>query len=407
MTWSTLVVEIAFDSTPLDDTPTWTDVTADVESITVHRGKSAELARFQPGVATIQFDNTARKYDPLHTSGPYYGKLLPRKQVRIHAYESTVLKRINLFSGFIQPRGWQYTYSHPGQARATVTCFDQFGILGSFELAELADGQHAGDLAGTRVGRVLDQVGIPNGWRQIDTGLTVFQGTTFGANALDYLHRCAESEGGALYCDNDGLLVFDDRHAVISDSRMTTSQATFDDTTTTLNFDSIEIEETEIYNRARVNRDGGGTQEYADTTSITNHTEQTRQLSNLLMRNDPEAYARAEWIVKQHKDPLFAPRRISFDAARSTALLDQALYRELRDRITVKYTPPGGGTQIVEECFIDSITHTIPVADRPNVWIVQWGLSSAERFGFTAFTNFLTLDTDTWKDSAPYSVWAF
>lgn len=89
MTWPAVRAQVAFDTDPLD-TPTWTTIhegatTRRVMSATAKHGRQFELDAFQPGQMTLELDNSDRRFDPLHATGPYFGKLLPRKRCRLRA----------------------------------------------------------------------------------------------------------------------------------------------------------------------------------------------------------------------------------------------------------------------------------------------------------------------------------
>lgn len=95
-TWPTVRAQVAFDTAPLAATPTWTTIhegTATPRVLDAHcrHGRSYELDAFQPGQLTLGLDNSDRRFDPLHASGPYYGKLLPRKRCRLQADWGTYL----------------------------------------------------------------------------------------------------------------------------------------------------------------------------------------------------------------------------------------------------------------------------------------------------------------------------
>ena len=77
-------VEIAFDASPYEVSPVWTDVTSSVRALSTDRGRSDDWDDFY-GSAQVVLNNRTRLFDPFFTSGTYYGKLLPRKQIRITA----------------------------------------------------------------------------------------------------------------------------------------------------------------------------------------------------------------------------------------------------------------------------------------------------------------------------------
>lgn len=92
----TLRAQVAFDTAPLAASPTWTTIhegttTQRVLAAQVRSGRGFELDAFQPGQMTLELENSDRRFDPLHASGPYFGKLLPRKRTRLQADWGTYL----------------------------------------------------------------------------------------------------------------------------------------------------------------------------------------------------------------------------------------------------------------------------------------------------------------------------
>ena len=59
------------------------DVTDRVRSVSITRGRSRELDRYQTGVANITFNNQDRAFDPFYTSSPYYPDIKPRRNLKI------------------------------------------------------------------------------------------------------------------------------------------------------------------------------------------------------------------------------------------------------------------------------------------------------------------------------------
>lgn len=115
-----LKVEIAFGDTPLDTTQTWTDVSAYVRQspgVSIRRGRMSESAVFEAGSAQLTLNNRDRRFDPSHATGPYFGQLLPRTQIRITATWSAV--DYVMFQGHIT--GWPQSLAPPAGLDATVT----------------------------------------------------------------------------------------------------------------------------------------------------------------------------------------------------------------------------------------------------------------------------------------------
>lgn len=126
------VVEIAFDDTPFVVNPTWTDVTSYVRNLEVDRGRTDDWSSCS-GSASIVLSNRDRRFDPFNTSGPYYGKLSPRKQIRIRAtYSGTTY---DIFRGFVS--GFPATWTDAGKdSTVTVDCFDALQLLASSQMPQ-------------------------------------------------------------------------------------------------------------------------------------------------------------------------------------------------------------------------------------------------------------------------------
>mgnify|MGYP003345720616 CR=1 FL=1 len=122
----TVTVEVAFNSGPYVASPTWTDITSDVREISIRRGRGDDFEQFDTGTAQLVLDNRARKYDPFYTSGTYYLKLTPRRQIRIRGTTNGVT--YDVFRGYVA--GWPVTWSDAGyDSTVTIQAFDALGLM--------------------------------------------------------------------------------------------------------------------------------------------------------------------------------------------------------------------------------------------------------------------------------------
>lgn len=134
MPFPTPIVEIAFSDSPYVVSPTWTDVTAYVRSMSVDRGRSDDWGDFS-GSASLVLDNRDRRFDPFNTTGPYYGLLSPRRQIRIRAQtvEGGVTTTHDVFRGFVS--GWAPEWTDGGKdSTVTLSCFDALQLVASDQL---------------------------------------------------------------------------------------------------------------------------------------------------------------------------------------------------------------------------------------------------------------------------------
>lgn len=128
MPYPVAVVEIAFTDGPYVVSPTWTDVTAYVRGMDISRGVPDDWTLQADGSATVTLSNRDRRFDPFNTSGPYYGNLLPRRQIRIRATHGGTT--YDVFRGFIA--GWPPEWTDAGyDSTVTLQCFDALQLLGS------------------------------------------------------------------------------------------------------------------------------------------------------------------------------------------------------------------------------------------------------------------------------------
>ena len=125
MAWPTPKVSIAFNDGPYVAAPTWTDITEYVYSANVSRGRSDDYSEFI-GTAQVVLNNNTRLFDPFYTSGTYYGKLLPRRQIKIEGISNGVT--YSVFRGFVD--GFPAAWDQAGKfATTTLSCFDGISLL--------------------------------------------------------------------------------------------------------------------------------------------------------------------------------------------------------------------------------------------------------------------------------------
>jgi hypothetical protein len=126
MPYPTTKVEIAFNDGPYVASPTWTNVTTYVREVSTRRGRNDDWQNFDTGTATVLLDNRTRIFDPTYTAGTYYGKLLPRRQIRITGTNASV--DYIIFRGYVA--GWPIEITEAGfDSTVSLDCFDALGLL--------------------------------------------------------------------------------------------------------------------------------------------------------------------------------------------------------------------------------------------------------------------------------------
>lgn len=217
---------------------------------------------------------------------------------------------------------------------------------------------------GTRMAAVLDMIGWPSADRDLDTGRSSLQsaGDLAGKACLTHLLDVADWDGGYVFVTQDGRVRFDDRHARLRGTALT-SQATFAGTPTGSELGFIDVRPSydpdEVYNRIEIQRENGALCVAEDATSITTYGRRVLSKSTKV-NSDTEAMDRAHWEKIRRKDVLYRIDSITVEPGSDGPRWLQVLARELGDRITVKLRPTGGGAEIADDYHIDHIALTCP-----------------------------------------------
>ena len=325
------------------------DVSAYLLDMQVTRGKSRELDRFNAGQTNVVLNNRARIFDPLYTSSPYYGQIIPHRELRIKANGTA------LFYGIIDD--WNLDYSPEGNNTATASASDGFSLLASQSLtAHTAVSQ----LSGARVSAILDrpEVNWPASTRTIETGLTTLQDDVVdqGTNVLDYLQTVTQSEPGFIFIGKDGNFNFQQRTQDISSSAV----KTFADDGSGIPFNNLQVVygSEQLYNRVTVTRVNGTAQTVEDIDSQNQYGISTLELDNLLLNSDTDSNNLASYLLSKYAEPEYRFEALEIELARlSTAEQNQVLSLELTDVIRVKFTPNGIGSSIDKYALITGIQH--------------------------------------------------
>jgi hypothetical protein len=397
--FATLAVEIAFASVAgglgyliLDDTADGKldtgllgpadaiveDVVAKVARVSVNRGTQrfdGVYARAEAGRAAVTLDNSDREFDPTNLAGPHVSagqtEIEPMVMIRIRATWDGV--GYDLWKGFADE--WKLDYNMPAVATTELTGTDGTKVISNYDsVAGALVG--SGETTGARINRILDNAGWPTADRDIDTGRTTVQSTDLSSNAWTEILLTSDTEIGETYFDAAGRLVFRNRHAIITETRSTTPQAVFGEGAGGLAYDAITIanDDTQVRNIIRISRVGGTLQTAEDGDSIARYQRKTWGRSDLIMQTDAEAANYAQYVLSLSKTAELRFDSLVIDpTADPDNLWPQVLGRELGDRITVKFCPPGGGATIERDVFIRGIRHDITM----QTWMTTWTLQDA------------------------------
>ena len=329
-----------------DSTAVIVDVSDQVNSIETNRGRTALSDAFQTGTLTLRIVDQNGDFNPQNVTGPYYNLLTPMKKVQITATYSSVTYPI--FSGFIT----SYVTTYPTNVDSADVAITTIQAVDAFRLAQVAQistvtGATAGELSGSRINDILDQISWPATMRDVDAGLTTMQADP-GTNrtALQALQTVTDSEYGALYVDATGSFVFQDR-SVTAGSIGGTPTVFADNGTGIDYFDAKWIlNDVLIFNKATITRTGGTAQVALNQSSIDKYFLHSYFLDNLLMQTDAVALDYAQAYVASRAETSIRVDSIVLDLYTNnynTGII-AALNLDFFDPIKVITTNPGGST---------------------------------------------------------------
>jgi hypothetical protein len=360
------------------------DVTEYVKDFQITRGKNRDIDSFTAGDSVVSMNNYNRYFDPTFTASPFYGNIIPRREVRIST------NGIQQYFGTIDD--WNLMYNIQGDSTVSFVTSDAFY---RFNNQTLVAGTATVQTSGERINAILDspEVAWPTALRNIDTGVVTVGADVIAenTNALTYLKLVEKTEFGAFFIAKNGVATFKDRTVV----QPTSNIVTFTDNGTGIGYSDIRI----VYGSEQL------ANEIVVTSVITESTVTAIDLasqgvygvlnltlSDLLMNNNDDVEDLAVFLANKYSQPeyRFETVEVILD---DLSPEDQAkvLNLEINDVVKMQYTPNGIGPAIEQYVEIININHRADL----QIHRVTFGLA---RLDFLYFIlddpTFGTLNTD-------------
>jgi hypothetical protein len=339
------------------------DVSNQVDRVEIIRGRNAQADQFQTGTLSLRIVDQNGDFNPQNPSSPYYELLDPMRKVLISGtYAGNTYA---MFSGFIT----SYTTSTP--LNATDVVYTTISAVDAFRLAQNAQistvtGATAGDLSGTRINQILDEIDWPDSMRDIDAGLTTMQADPGTARtSLNAMQIITTSEYGALYVDAYGSFVFQDRS--VTTESIAGTPTVFNDNGTDIPYANAlwRLDDTLVYNQATVTRSGGTAQVASNAASIAKYFVHSYNQEDLLMQTDAVALDYAQAYVASRAETSIRCDAIELDlyTANYSAGITAALDLDFFDPITITTNQPGAST-LTKTLQVFGVRHYVT----PNTW---------------------------------------
>jgi hypothetical protein len=339
------------------------DVSNVVDSISTKRGRNPQVDEFQTGTLTMRIVDQNGDFNPQNPNSPYFLNLTPMRKVAISATYDNVVYPI--FSGFIT----SYTTTEPRYATdvayTTIQAVDALRLAQNAQISTVADST-AGQLSGTRVNKILDQIAWPAEMRDVDAGLTTMQADPGTARtSLAALQTVTNSEYGAFYVGKQGYFTFQDRD--VTASSVGGTPVVFNDNGSDISYSNAtwRLDDTLVFNQANVSRTGGTTQSAINQPSIDKYFAHTYNQQNLLMQTDAVALDYARAYVASRAETSIRCDAIELDLYTDNydAGITAALDLDFFDPVTITTNQPGNST-LTKTLQVFGVAHNVT----PNRW---------------------------------------
>lgn len=307
------------------------DVTEYLVSISIDRGKNRELDVYDPGLANIVLQNRTRVFDPLYTSSPFFGQIIPKRAIRV-SYDNKLA-----FVGVIDD--WNYSYSPNGESLVSAACSDAFVYFSNQTLDTIT---YTAQKPGERIAAVLSNASVnwPLENRDLETGFTTITGDTVeqDTNVLDYLQTVTRSEPGSLFIGRNGDVVFRDRRTTAVSGGVTFAD---DGTGITYNQLGIEYGSENLYNEILIGATGG-TAVASNATSQAEYGVLNLTQTGLLIQSAEDVASIANILGQKYSQPEYRFKNLEVQLDElTTTQQQQILDLEIGSVVRIKFTPNG------------------------------------------------------------------
>jgi VCBS repeat-containing protein len=366
------------------------DLTGTVTSVSIKRGRTRVTDSFDTGTASVTVIDTTGQFNPDNTSSNLYPFVLPLRQFRISSVVDGNL--VQLFNGYVS----KFTYNYEVGTNityVTIDAEDGFRLLGLANVETIA-GATLDESTGSRIGRILTALAVPNTLRTISTGQSVcWYDPENVRSGLEAIQQIEATELGAFFIDTDGKYTFKSRHEIQQLAAGLVNTPLVFDETTGLRYQQVQVgfDDQAIYNTVTIQGEGITDTSVSDATSIANYFTRSYVRGGSLITTDAEALSQATLLLNSRKDPSLTLDSIQCQPLSMTdAQAYSVINADLLDPVTLTKNYASGS--ITRTLTIQGISNDIG----PDTWTVTFEL--AEPIGGDAFvldsTTAAILDTN-------------
>ncbi|MGB5757957.1 MAG: hypothetical protein WBM50_13655 [Acidimicrobiales bacterium] len=378
---------MAFEVLFYDDATPY-DITCDVYSINIRRGRTLELENIGPGTCVLQVRNHTRNFDPyfletlgflLQGSGDFLLQTSGDKLIARTSSNSTgdygpieVGRKIRVsddgvvvFTGIVED--YDYGWTQPGEGLVTITCADALTTLAASDLSEHTTTRQ---LPGPRIASILSrpEVDFPTGAanRDLDDGLTWLEPAEVqdDTNALRYCQTVALSDLYRLFADRTDKIVGRSRET----TRAQTASVDFGNNAIDIDGVDVRFGSEQLHFKVSVSRVGGTPRIATNQTAIDANPRQgarQRNIVGLLSEHDAYSEAFSEGLVARFSSPFAVVSGLEL-VLNGMSVSDRAdvAALDINDIVTLDWTPTCSGGSVSQTLIVEGCTYETSIADQ-------------------------------------------
>lgn len=325
------------------------DITDRVRTINTQRGRPTEFSGFPAGQVSIELNNHDRAFDPLYTASPFFGNIVPRRELRVSFGDERV------FTGWIED--WNLDYTPDGDSTVTAIAYDGFYIITNQTLSEFTPSVETAD---ERINTILNRPGVnwPADLRDLEVS-TENMGAYLiedGTNALTYLQNVAASEPGSIFVNKAGDIAFRNRQTYPTSVGL----VELGDGGIAFNNLRVVYGAEDLYNEVTITRFEGGTAIASDIASQGEYGVRSFVSNDLLVETDEQITNIAVDYVSRFSQPEYRVESLEVDMLKiSEAHNLQMLQLEIGGVAKWTFAPNGIAPAITKYLEVINIQHTV------------------------------------------------
>lgn len=365
------------------------DLTPNVYSIKIQRGRNIMRDTFESGTATVRVYDPDSNFNPQNVNSIYYPYLTPLRKLRISATVGATEEF--LFSGYIT----DYKYSYDQEQRmgyVDISANDAFRLLQMANVSTIAT-TPAGQTTGTRIEKILDDIQFPTSMRSIATGdYTVAADPGDLRSTLEAIKNVEFVEQGAFFIDGFGTATFKSRTEILETLGAPALEFNQDGTGIPYANLKFAFDDKLIINSCTLSRIGGSEITVFDQDSIDKYFPHSVTQGNLVAQTDAQVEDIARLFVSTRKDTTIRIDEMVIDLQDTAVPTADIIGLDFFQNLEISNNQPDGSVltktlqcqgiawDIAPNKMIATITTLEPIANGFVIGDSNWGIIGVSTF---------------------------